>query len=437
MPLSDIVDVQITTESSKVTQKGFGVILIPTYHTVFTERARRYSSLAGMVADGFTSSSLAYLVAAQVFSQNPRPKEVVVGRLANAPTQRYAITPVAQNSTAYGLKAGGTAASFTSDASATVAEIIAGLKTAIDALTLGLTTSDQTTYLRAVVNTPGAFIPIETLNPNLVKVAQDNADPGIATDLDNIQNETDDWYAIVNPYASRAMVLAVAAWAESHEKLYLATLSETTVETGGYDVSGAADTGSELKRLAYARSPWIYHRDPASFAGAAWGGRLLPYTPGSETWAMKTLAGVASVPHTDSQVANIFAKNGNAYTTIAGVNIVRKGTVPAGEFVDVIRGRDWLIARLQERIFSVLANATKIPYTDEGIAVIEAEVRAQLQEGVDAGFLAANPEPVVTVPKASEVSSVDKGNRLLPDVTFEATLAGAIHQLTISGTIAV
>ena len=106
-------------------------------------------------------------------------------------------------------------------------------------------------------------------------------------------------------------------------------------------------------------------------------------------------------------------------------------------FIDITRSVDFLRARLQEFIYAQLANLDKIPFTDEGVAVIEAEVRAVLQLGIGQGILAANPEPVITVPRVADVSFSDKASRLLPDVEFEATLAGAIHSVQIEGVVSV
>ena len=41
----------------------------------------------------------------------------------------------------------------------------------------------------------------------------------------------------------------------------------------------------------------------------------------------------------------------------------------------------------------------------------------------------------VDAPDAEDISDVDKGNRILPDVEFEVTLAGAIHEVSISGVL--
>ena len=113
------------------------------------------------------------------------------------------------------------------------------------------------------------------------------------------------------------------------------------------------------------------------------------------------------------------------------------GTVASGEYIDVVRGRDWLSTRLAEDVFGLFASLEKVPFTDQGIALVETAVRGVLQEGVNAGLLSSNPAPVVTVPKAADVSALNKASRMLPDVNFTATLSGAIHKAEINGTISV
>lgn len=94
---------------------------------------------------------------------------------------------------------------------------------------------------------------------------------------------------------------------------------------------------------------------------------------------------------------------------------------------------DWLSARISERVYSILINNDKLPYTDAGIQVVRGEILAQLQAGVARDFLASTPEPTCTVPAAASVSSANKAARLLDSVTFRATLAGAVHKVTLAG----
>jgi hypothetical protein len=98
-----------------------------------------------------------------------------------------------------------------------------------------------------------------------------------------------------------------------------------------------------------------------------------------------------------------------------------------------MRGTDWLAARIQERVYTLLLNNDKLPYTDAGIQAVRGEILAQLDQGIARDFIAADPKPTCTVPLASAVSAADKGTRTLNDVTFRATLAGAIHKVAIEG----
>ena len=118
-------------------------------------------------------------------------------------------------------------------------------------------------------------------------------------------------------------------------------------------------------------------------------------------------------------------ENGNVYVEVAGISITCNGVSARGEFIDITRGIDEFEQRLKERIFGVLANLPKVPFTNQGIAVVENEIRGQQQDAIDSGVFAAEPAPTVTVPDALDVPFADKANRLLPDVTFTATLAGS------------
>ena len=92
---------------------------------------------------------------------------------------------------------------------------------------------------------------------------------------------------------------------------------------------------------------------------------------------------------------------------------------------------------MQERIYARLTNAKKIDYTDDGVAIIENEIRAQLSEGITTTFLTDDPAPVVTVPKVVDVNPNDRAARFLPGIRFTAQVAGAIHKLQIRGQVTV
>lgn len=427
--LSDVVQVAITSVASKVTQAGFGTPLILSYSAAWPERVREYSELTAVALD-FATTTPEYKQASAVFSQNPRPPKLLIGRGALKPTQRYALTPVVLNSYTYRVKVNGTEVSFTSDASATATEIIAGLKAAIDALALPITTTDQTTFLRAVANSAGAWFSLSSSDSNL-GLAQDHVDPGVATDLAAIVLERADWYGLLTHFNSLALVTAAAAWVEANKRLYVASTCDSAVRNTVS--SGTDDVGEALKAASYKKTALIDGMGSADFADAAAMGRLFPYTPGEETWKFKTLSGVPVASYTATQRSNLRAKNVNFYEATAGVNMLEEGYASSGDYIDFVRYLDYVEARIQEGVFSDLSSATKVPFTDKGIAVVAARVSAQLQSDEARGALAAGW--TVTVPKASEVTPVDKAARTLRNVRFSAVYAGAIHKVVIDGVV--
>jgi hypothetical protein len=108
----------------------------------------------------------------------------------------------------------------------------------------------------------------------------------------------------------------------------------------------------------------------------------------------------------------------------------------SGQFIDITVGIDWIKSRLQEQIFTQLVNNSKIPFTDQGIAVIENEMRSVFDQGVANGLIAAGSY-TITVPKALDVPFADRANRVLPNVSFTLRLAGALHFVQIKGIVTV
>jgi len=548
--LTDLVTINISTRTRTPTQQGFGTPLIAAYHTLYADRVRTYSSLGGLITDGFKTTDPTYKIAAALLAQDPSVRSFKVGRRALAYTQVVDLTPTAPAaSEVYTVKVGGLEASYTADGTPTVAEVCTGLATAINALadvdailasggasaiadqtisgaalngvvgyrdmtvarkiTLVLSSHadwDATTatltgldadgnsqsesltipnggnstvtstkrYKRVVslvipaqsgtggTYTIGVAAPVTADGSSTTKVActssagelhsyevttsnagvlnlaikDQTTDPGIATDLGNILAADGEWYCLLLDSQSQAEVATAstgaAAWVESNKKMMVAQ----TADAGCLSGSSITDVMYVMKAAGYARTalifaPGLYVEWPA----AAWAGRCLPLTPGSETWAFKDLSGVTACALTDTQRAALDAKNGNYYTGIAGLSITYPGKSASGEWIDVVRFVDKLKARMQERIIAVQVNNDKVPFTDGGIASVVAEIRAELQAGVDAGGLASDPKPVVSYPRASEVSSVDRAARRLTGVTFSARLAGAIHTLDITGNI--
>lgn len=338
--LTDIVQVNITRETAKITQAGFGTALIFGQLTAFTDRFRVYNSIEAVEED-FATNTDQWKAASALFSQEVSPEQVVIGN------------------------------------------------------------RDTTLVL--------------------------------GDELAAMQAEYDDWYALVlihqrDEADQLADIAAAAQWIEARNKIYIACIDQAGMPTGSSD-----DIASILKAAAYERTAVLYSADQANYPEAAWMGRCLPEDPGSITWKFKQLSGVTVDDLTSTEVSYLRDKNANFYEQVAGYNMISGEAVMAsGEFIDIIRGTDWLQARIAEGVFLRLVNADKVPFTTQGIAVIENELRYRLEKAVDVGLLVEG-SIVITPPAIADVDPLEKSQRFLNNMQFTAQLAGAVHKTAIVG----
>ena len=166
------------------------------------------------------------------------------------------------------------------------------------------------------------------------------------------------------------------------------------------------------------------------------------YAPGSETWALKTLALVSPSTISTTLAASLDNQNMNYYVSIAGNNVTQTGKMLGDEWIDVIRFRDWLKNDLQLRVFNAFRMNPKLPFTDNGISVIDGCMKASLKSGQVVGGIAEDeydaddnliPGYTTSVPLAANLTSAQKKSRNLSDCKWTARLAGAIQVVEIEG----
>ncbi len=452
MSIEDIVKVDIQLATGGIEKTGFGVLNVAGYHLRFTDRIKFYSDIDG-VGEDFDSADLEYKAVNAFFSQSPKPAQVAIGRL-----QVDAVTvtiDTVENNREYTTTINGTDFNFTSDADATNLEIAAGLVAAINLGSEPVTAVDNIdgTYdLTADVSGTAFTLAVDVDQSFINKTLGETWSNGLSAIVD----ENDNWYGLSIISRTQADQLEVAGWAEARLKIFGTASNESDIA----NVSAATDTtslGAQLKAAAYARTFYFYHTLADGTSGDQWieagaFGKLLTVDPDVETQTLKfkTIAGVTVDNLTATQRLNIIGtedspqsgKNGNVYTAVKGKNIIQSGMVAAGEWIDIILGRDWLKVRMEEDILQELTTELKIPFTAPGIAVVGGLVRQRLTLGIGTGFLAFDdtlgPQGfLVDTPDISDVSATDKANRILKNVTFSATVAGAIHAIRISGTLSV
>lgn len=439
-PISSIVNVQISRESQSVTEVGFSTpLILSTDATVFgSEFVREYLSLTE-VAQDISTSSQTYLAAAAIFSASPRVEKLKIGRQLSFVSQQTTLTFnadfVASNSIATTVAGHAITQAFSVDHTTT----LAALATQINALS---EVSASVTAARVITITSAtAGISFTVVNPVVTSGASQATcvtvntveNVGVVEALTSISEEDDDWYGLIWTNRTQIQVEAAAAYIETQLKIFATCSDDADI----LDDTVSTDIASVLQSANYTRTFVIYNGDVDNYADAAWMGKGLTYEPGLATWKFKTLVGPTADNLTSSERASAKGKNANTYEMGGGVSMTSEGTVASGLFIDEIRDVDWMTARITERVFSLLVNVPKVPFTDAGIGLIGNQVQSVLENAEQNSILASDPKYTVTVPKALDVPFNDRANRHLPNVSFTARLAGAIHSVEVNGVVTV
>ncbi len=210
MSLKDIVQVNITRESVRVTQKGFGVPLILGIHTKFPERIREYDSIEAVAAN-FSTADLEYKKALAIFSQKITPEKVKIGRRDINAKQKVNITiPTISDSTSYKIVLNGIEFEFVSGVSATASSIVDGLIAAIGAGNQPITTTDNGNDFDIEANISGDGFSVTTTANLAVSTTQENIN--VVSELQAVQAIDDNWYFVILTTKTEQDILQLAAY---------------------------------------------------------------------------------------------------------------------------------------------------------------------------------------------------------------------------------
>ena len=243
------------------------------------------------------------------------------------------------------------------------------------------------------------------------------------------------WYVALAAGIPESDLEIMAEWTESREKMFgyaYADPNNNPVSSIYYRSFG----------VCYGENPKTIPTDRCMHVAVAV--RFLSYPTGSETWVNKSLAAV-NISKFTSTVINALEKDpASYYIKIGNTGLVQGGKVRAGEWIDVIRFRDWLKNDMQLRIVNTIVKNSKVPYTDKGISIIHNQMIASLKEGVRRGGISEDaydeednriPGYITSVPLAANLTDEQKASRKLIDCKFSAILAGAIHVTKVNGSL--
>jgi hypothetical protein len=433
MSLDDLVTLNISAATVTPTKPGFGTVLIAAQKVpaAFTQRTRLFASLKEMTDFGFLVADPAYLCAQKMLAQNPAMPNFKIGKRTNLTVQSVKLkcTSAVQGDT-YSVKVNATTINYTVLAAATTSTVATAIAALIAAVT-GVSAAATTDTITVTVTAGAGLLNDFSAWSTNIRLTDNSADPGLAADLAAIQAFDKNWYGLALDSNSNAELAVAALFVESNKKIFVPNNSDYGCE----DAASTTDIMFVLKSASYARTGVLYSRSQLlSYSGAAWMGKQFTQNPGSDTWKFKTLASVTTDTIDAGARSNVLAKNGNCYTDTSGVSITENGTSASGEFLDITRFVDWLRAEIQFRVFSAFVNNGKIAYTDAGVDLISSIISGALEFGVTRGGLVKGTTSV-TFPKVADIDPATRATRALAGGKFAGKLAGAIHNLSIDGSL--
>ena len=248
------------------------------------------------------------------------------------------------------------------------------------------------------------------------------------------------WYCICPVGLTKAQVKEVIQWTETQNKLcgYIDDDPDNPiVEAGLYLRSYAV-----YPKVTPDQSEEDIPPENRYGMAVAMAAKAMNFHAGEETWALKQLAAVTPSKLNSTAIKKMESANFSYIITVASKNVTQGGKTNGGEWIDIIRFRDWLQNDMQIRVVNLLIVNPKIPYTDNGIALVENQMLASLKDGQKYGGIAPTeydedgnsiPGYVTSVPSAASLTSTQKASRVLNDCRFSARLAGAVHVVEVKG----
>ncbi|MGE8588794.1 MAG: DUF3383 family protein [Alcaligenes sp.] len=427
-----IVNVAISLNTTAIKEQSFSDLLVLGAHALGVNRIMVVTEPGELLDLGIAPNDPLYVAVRDAFKQIPTVTRVFVGR-RQVDTSRFTVATASLSDYSVAL---------------TWRDAVGDIKTAQASVAGEANSTPQTiaTALVAAITAAGAPVTAVAVGAEISVTVNETGQPTStetpSAALNACLRESADWYGVALASRVEADVLDAAEWVESNERLF----GVSSDQAGIIDAAVSSDIASKCQQKQYFRTHvWYHGQARAEALEAAIAANRFTYYPGGETWANARLAGVTYDNLAEGQALAAHAKNANTFEQMRNFAVTQNGKVAAGEWIDVIRGRDWLAEQVKINVASQLINADgKVPYTDAGILVIVNGIRQALMLGQARGLIAPDeiddagrkiPGFVITVPRAASISSNDKANRILRDLKFTARLAGAIHVAEIKGNL--
>lgn len=223
------------------------------------------------------------------------------------------------------------------------------------------------------------------------------------------------------------------------EVLKISEMIELTGSKMFFTRTDKVEDAQAIKGAGKERTVVFYHKEISKYPEAALLGAVAAAPVGSVTWKFKAIKGLSTMELSLHELAAIHEAGAITYVQKAGRGGTSEGITSTGVYIDIIHAKDYVKFNLEVQLQQLLNDTPKIPYTDAGIALIEAQCTSVLKEAFNRGILAADEkgQPLYSVhfKKRSQISEDIRAKREYNEGSFEFELAGAVHGVKIKGSI--
>jgi hypothetical protein len=470
LPLNTVVNADIIVTPTPLAQPGFGILAFASHDAdgviPDAERIRMYANMSGVEAD-FTVGTEVNKAASAYFAQSPTPVGFAVVGIYGTATPAVllggapALLATLQAITSLVLTVestddGGLPISTVYDGAdfsgASSLSDIAGILNLIGGVDLTVTT-DGTTFdidtvavgLLVTITEPSAgdadALGLSTIAGATVTTGTDEETPAYALSQANLINSAFYGVAIDKVFRDSDDAVAVGTWASAQTKVFFnCSNDEGSIVQG--NTSCIFFTMKSFNRVLPVYSSFTDEYPECSIAGRAFTVEF-EGTNTTITLMFKQMPTISIEQLTTAQYNALRDKNGNAFISVAGNPMFAEGSMNDGTWFDVIHGTDWLTSFIEQTVFASLYSIPKVPYTDQGTAILEAALALALQQAVVNGMAAPGISPtgeflelgyIITAIPVADVSPAIRGTRRYNGLGFEILGSGAIHGANIVGT---
>ena len=470
LPLDDIVRITVNLGTRAAVRRGFNLALLVGTSDVISpeERLRLYANTDAMYEDGFRDTDPEYVAARLMFSQNPAPVRVAIGRhAASEGAGEFIVTnetaetagnfivnwehaPDGANTFVYKTLAGmDERPDYLDTLDASWLSVALGNEITPDVGTVFVVIAEINTH-RQVINLGAAV-----LGGNSVSVGLPLAESPVDS-IRACRAANTEWYAVSYLGATPEDIMNIAQYIEAVRPVSVQfyTTDEPLILSNNRE-----SIFHRIKEESFRRSIGQYSVTPNAICG------ILGYAMGANTRLSrsaytlmhKRVVGIKPDGLTLTEVDFLQGQNANYYVSRGfdgEYSMFERGTMGDGVWFDEIINLDMLVNDMQLAILDLFVSRPKVPQTEGGMNDIKLAMYPSLYKMRQIGFIAPgkwNGPSIYTEPEYAPIetgdmletgclilsepvdfqSQADRDARIAPPIYVAIKLAGAIHTVLV------